>query len=68
MQDINKEFKPTSWAIDNKVTIYIATVIVSLAGVLAYIKLPKEQFPEVVFPPDLCGYTLSPVLHPMWKT
>lgn len=50
MQDINKEFKPTSWAIDNKVTIYIATVIVSLAGVLAYIKLPKEQFPEVVFP------------------
>ncbi|WP_143310784.1 efflux RND transporter permease subunit [Chitinophaga vietnamensis] len=51
MQDnLNKEFKPTSWAIDNKVSIYVATIIIALAGVLSYISLPKEQFPEVVFP------------------
>jgi multidrug efflux pump subunit AcrB len=50
MQDIEKEFKPTSWAIDNKVSIYVATVIICLAGILTYIGLPKENFPEVVFP------------------
>jgi len=51
MQDnLNKEFKPTSWAIDNKVSIYVATIIIALAGILSYMSLPKEQFPEVVFP------------------
>lgn len=50
MQDIEKEFKPTSWAVDNKVTIYVATIIICLAGILTYLKLPKENFPEVVFP------------------
>jgi multidrug efflux pump len=50
MQDSNKEFKPTSWSIDNKMTIYVATVIISLAGIISYTTMPKEQFPEVVFP------------------
>jgi multidrug efflux pump subunit AcrB len=50
MQDIEKEFKPTSWAVDNKVTIYVATVIICLAGIITYLRLPKENFPEVVFP------------------
>ena len=50
MKDLEKEFKPTSWAIDNKMSIYIATIVISLAGVLTYMSLPKEQFPEVVFP------------------
>jgi multidrug efflux pump len=50
MQDIEKEFKPTSWAIDNKVAIYVAVAIISLAGIFTYISLPKENFPEVVFP------------------
>jgi multidrug efflux pump len=50
MKDIEKEFKPTSWAIDNKVSVYVATVIICLAGILTYIGLPKENFPEVVFP------------------
>jgi len=50
MKDIEKEFKPTSWAIDNKISIYVATVIICLAGILTYVSLPKENFPEVVFP------------------
>ncbi len=50
MQDIEKEFKPTSWSIDNRVSIYIATIFICLAGILTYISLPKENFPEVVFP------------------
>lgn len=50
MKDIEKEFRPTSWAIDNKVSIYVATIFVCLAGILTYNALPKESFPEVVFP------------------
>jgi multidrug efflux pump len=50
MKDSEKEFGPTSWAIDNKVSIYVATVIICIAGIMTYISLPKENFPEVVFP------------------
>ncbi len=50
MKDLEKEFKPTSWAVDNKIAIYVATVIICLWGVITYITLPKENFPEVVFP------------------
>lgn len=50
MQDIEKEFKPTSWAIDNKVSIYVATILICLGGIYWYNQLPKENFPEVVFP------------------
>ena len=50
MHDTNKEFKPSSWSIDNKTSIYIITIIITLAGLFSYNKLPKEQFPEVKFP------------------
>lgn len=50
MQDVEKEFKPSSWSIDNKTSIYILTIIITLVGLFSYNKLPKEQFPEVKFP------------------
>ncbi len=45
-----KEFKPTSWSIDNRTSIFIITIIITLAGLLSYNALPKEQFPDVVVP------------------
>lgn len=45
-----KEFKLTSWSIDNRTSIFIITVIITLAGILSYNSLPKEQFPDVVVP------------------
>ncbi len=45
-----KEFKPTSWAIDNRTSIFIITVIITLAGLMSYNSLPKEQFPDVTVP------------------
>lgn len=45
-----KEFAPTSWAIENKTTIYIVTFIVTIAGFIIYGRLPKEQFPDIVIP------------------
>ncbi len=45
-----KDFKPTSWAIDNRTSIFIITIIITLAGIMSYQSLPKEQFPDVVIP------------------
>lgn len=50
MLDTIKEFKPTSWSINNKTTIFILTVFLGLAGMLYYQNLPKEQFPDIVVP------------------
>lgn len=50
MKDSFKEFKPSSWAINNRTAIYILTVIITLAGLMAYNGLPKEKFPEIKFP------------------
>jgi multidrug efflux pump subunit AcrB len=50
MQDIEKEFGPTSWSINNKTSIYIITLMLTIAGIFAYIKLGKEKFPDIVIP------------------
>ena len=50
MKDINKEFKPSSWAINNRTSIFVLTVIITLAGIMAYNSIPKESFPEIVIP------------------
>lgn len=45
-----KQFKPTSWSIDNKTSIYILILFITFAGMLSYVKLPKERFPDIVIP------------------
>src|SRR4029453_889542 len=45
-----KEFKPTSWAIDNRTSVFIIILLISLAGILSYISIPKEKFPDVTLP------------------
>lgn len=45
-----KEFKPSSWAIDNKVTIYLVTILICFMGIRTYNSLPKESFPDITVP------------------
>ncbi|MCC6634396.1 MAG: efflux RND transporter permease subunit [Chitinophagaceae bacterium] len=45
-----KQFKPTSWAIDNRTAVYIITILISLYGITKFNTLPKEQFPDIVVP------------------
>ncbi len=45
-----REFRLTSLALKNKNTVYLLTVIIILFGFLSYRGMPKELFPEVVFP------------------
>ena len=50
MQDVNKEFKPSSWSIDNKTSIWIITVFILLLGIASYNSIPKESFPDISLP------------------
>jgi multidrug efflux pump subunit AcrB len=50
MLDKIKEFKPSSWAIDNKMTVYLITIFICIAGIMAYNSLPKENFPDITVP------------------
>jgi multidrug efflux pump len=50
MKDIFKEFKPSSWAIDNRTSIFVLTIIITLAGIFAYNSIPKEKFPDIQLP------------------
>lgn len=45
-----KEFFATSWAIDNKTSVYVLAIFISLLGIVSYLRIPKEQFPEIVIP------------------
>ncbi|MDN3547758.1 efflux RND transporter permease subunit [Mucilaginibacter aquaedulcis] len=47
MKDLNKEFGPSSWAIDNKTAIYVLIFLVSVLGLISYNNLPKENFPDI---------------------
>jgi len=50
MKDIFKEFKLSSWAVDNRTSVFIITIIITLAGIWAYNNLPKENFPDISIP------------------
>lgn len=45
-----REFGLSSWAISNRTAIYLLTLVIAFVGFKTYQGLPKENFPEVVFP------------------
>jgi len=47
MKDLQKEFKPSSWAIDNKTAVYVIIFLITVLGLLSYYRLPKENFPDI---------------------
>ncbi|AVR45025.1 copper transporter [Christiangramia fulva] len=48
MNKIDREFKLSSWAIDNKMTVYVIIAILMIGGLLSYYGMPRESFPEVI--------------------
>jgi len=45
-----KEFKLSSWAISNKMTVSVITFIIILGGLLSYTGMARENFPEIIIP------------------
>ncbi|MDF2190741.1 efflux RND transporter permease subunit [Paraflavitalea sp. CAU 1676] len=50
IQEKFKHFRPTTWSIKNKTSIYLVMLIVTLIGVYQFVTLPKEQYPDIVIP------------------
>ena len=48
MEHKNHEFSISSWAVDNRITVYILTLIIIVMGTMAYINMPREDFPEIL--------------------
>lgn len=48
MSHNKKEFSISSWAVDNRVTVYILTFMIVITGLIAYITMPREDFPEII--------------------
>ncbi len=49
-QVVERNFRPTLWALKNKNTIFILTVFLFLAGLISYNSMQRELFPEIVVP------------------
>jgi len=48
MSHQKKEFGISSWAVDNRVTVYILALLIVVTGVIAYVTMPREDFPEII--------------------
>ena len=46
-KQVDKEFGLSSWAIDNKTTMYVLMFVILILGAMAYFSMPRESFPEV---------------------
>lgn len=45
---LKKEFALSSWAIDNKMVVFVITAIILIGGTMAYFQMPREAFPEII--------------------
>ena len=45
-----KEYKPTSWSVDNRTAVYIIAILITVYGLIKFNSMPKEQFPDIVVP------------------
>lgn len=50
-----KEFKLSSFSVNNVITVYVLAVIIFISGLMAYISMPSETFPEIVLPQIYVG-------------
>ncbi|MFD2551719.1 efflux RND transporter permease subunit [Bizionia sediminis] len=46
-KQVEKEFGLSSWAINNKTTMYVLILVIFYLGVAAFFEMPRESFPEV---------------------
>lgn len=47
-KNTDKEFKPSSWAIDNPSVVYVMIAIFLWLGYSSYQAMPREDFPEII--------------------
>jgi multidrug efflux pump len=51
----NKGFALSTWAVNNRKSIFLVAFIIFLGGLMAYTSMPKENFPEIQIPEIYIG-------------
>jgi len=59
-----RRFKLADFAVDNRTTIFIFTILLVVFGIMQYQATPKEELPEIVFPYYMIG-TIYPGTSPV---
>ena len=49
-KQILREFGITTFAIKNRTSVYVFTILMCIMGMIAYISMPRESYPEIVQP------------------
>ncbi len=55
MENENKGFGLSTWAVNNRKMIFLVIAIIFLGGYGAYQSMPREQFPEIKIPEIYVG-------------
>ncbi|MBK9274948.1 MAG: efflux RND transporter permease subunit [Flavobacteriales bacterium] len=50
-----RQFAITTWAVNNRTTVIVLTLLICIVGIYSYIVMPKESFPEVITPEVFVG-------------
>lgn len=50
MSKVLKEYKLSTWSINNKMTVFVIIGMIFLGGIFSYQSMPREAFPEIVVP------------------
>ncbi|MBK9627392.1 MAG: efflux RND transporter permease subunit [Flavobacteriales bacterium] len=50
-----RQFAITTWAVNNRTTVIVLTLLICVMGIYSYIVMPKVSFPEVVTPEIFIG-------------
>jgi len=50
LNEIIKEFRLSTWSVNNKTSVYVMVFIITLVGLRSYNSMPKESFPEIKQP------------------
>lgn len=50
-----RQFAITTWAVNNRTTVIVLTILICIMGIRAYVVMPKVSFPEVVTPEVFIG-------------
>ena len=49
-KDKFKSFGLSTWAVNNRKTIFLITFVILIGGMMSYFSMPKENFPEIQIP------------------
>lgn len=61
--DNRKEFKISSFSIDNRISVLVLVFLVAVLGIVSYLTIPKESFPSINIP-NIFVVTIYPGVSP----